>query len=62
MQTITTNEQGHGYSTGDVIEIRTPDTRRWKRLWHFVTFRAPPVKVLRAKITSVSNTTLTIHE
>lgn len=58
MQTITTNERGHGYSTGDVIEIITLDMRWWKRLWHFVMFRSPPVKVKRATIASVSETTL----
>ena len=59
MQTvITTSERGHGYRTGDVIEIRTPDMRWWKRLWHFVTFQASPVKVERARITAVSETTL----
>lgn len=58
--TITTGERDHGYATGDVIEIRTPDLRWWKRLWHFVTFRSPPMKVERAKITATSETTLTV--
>ena len=57
---ITTSERGHGYATGDVIEFRTPDMRWGKRLWHFVTFRSPPIKVSRAKITATSEATITI--
>lgn len=58
--TITISENGHGCTNGDVIEFRTFDMRRWKQLWHFVTFRSPPVKIERATITSATTATLII--
>ena len=60
MQTeITTSE--HGYEIGDLIEIRTPDTRWWKRLWYFVTIRPSPINGKRGRISQISNTTFLLR-
>lgn len=62
MNITTTNSSGHGFAEGDVVEFSTMDRRLWKRLWHFVTFRRPPVQRRRYTVSAVTTTTLNIKE
>lgn len=61
-RTVTTTGGMHEYEIGDrvFLQLHTPDRRWWKRLWHFVTFRAPPVITENLSATVTSSTTLTV--
>lgn len=59
-ETSITLSTSHGFKAGDIVEIQMLDQRRWKRLWHFVTFRAPPMRTERRKIASVNENTFTV--
>ncbi len=61
MKTLTT-AQAHSYIEGDRVEISTQDMRVWKRLWHWLTFRSPPILRRTYTIMSITNTTINIKE
>lgn len=54
-----TTTQSHNFEAGDMIEIDTLDCRKWKRFLHWITFRSPPTKKERMRITGVTSTTFT---
>jgi hypothetical protein len=50
----------HGFKPGELIRITTPDMRWWRRLWHFLTFRAPPQHTTTHTVGSVTRNTFEI--
>lgn len=47
----------HDIKSGDKLSFSVPDTRKWKRLWYFVTFRKNPMVVEYFKVESVESRT-----
>lgn len=60
-KTVTTGM--HEYAVDDqvTIQLNTLDRRWWKRLWHFLTFRAPPMKTETVTATVTSGTKLALQ-
>lgn len=52
----------HGLTTGDLLEIISPDRRWWKRAWCWCLRREPPVLRRRLVVRQVQATTLSVSE
>jgi hypothetical protein len=51
------------FCSGDVICITTLDSNKFKRFWHFVTFRKPPVITSKMVVCEVTDgDTLTVED
>jgi len=59
--TITANDK-FSIDDNNAITISRPDTRWWRRLWCFVTFKPKPIINDIYTVLSYSNNTITIGE
>ena len=62
MKTITTTGSINYINKGDTLEIIKLDFRWWKKLWHIILFKKPPI--IREKYRVISTdfaTTITIE-
>jgi len=51
----------HGLNVGQVMIVAMPTGGRWLRLWHKVTFRAPPMLYERVTVLHVSPTAILVN-
>ena len=62
ISTITLTSPYHGLSVKDKICISMPDKNKWRRLWHFITFRSAPLKHVYFEIVCVTGSIIEVKQ